>query len=113
MKNLFFLISTILIFSCGPQHIQDPNANVLVTWQYEDGPERIVLQNDCKPQLDCTSKSEAECAIALYYDSDRFVKKGEKLITKKLHLSARVEFIQAMCRLVEAEIRLKRAKTKN
>jgi hypothetical protein len=88
----------------------------LVTSQYENEPLRIIYPNareGCRPQLDCTNKSEAECAIALYYDSDRFIKEGKKLIDKELYLSARVEFMQAMTRLVEAEIRVKRARLNN
>ena len=113
MKYLIIALCVISFVGCGPQYVQDPNASVLVTVQYEDGPVKNVPRENCKPQLDCTGKSEAECAVALYHDSDRFVKQGEKFIAKKLYLSARVEFMQAICRLVEAEIRLERAKLNN
>ena len=101
------------MLGCGPQYAKDPNAHVLVTWQYEDGPENIVLPDDCKPQLDCTDKSEAECSVALYHDSDKFIKQGDELIEKKLYLSASLEFMQALTRLSEAKIRLERAKLAN
>jgi len=113
MRCLTIVMLSVFFIGCGPQYAKDPNANVLVTIQYEDGPERIRLDDDCKPQLDCTGKSEAECAVALYQDSERFVKEGEKLIAKKLYLSARVEFMQALTRLSEAEIRIERAKLNN
>ena len=115
MRNIF-LYSTVLFFfivSCGPQYVKDPNAKVLVTSQYEDGPVKIIFQDDCNPQLDCKDKSEAECAVALYHDSDNFIKEGKKLIEKKLYLSASLEFMQALTRLSEAKIRLDRAKLDN
>ncbi len=101
--------------SCGPQYARDPNAHVLVTSKYENEPERIIWPRgkDCKPQLDCRNKSEAECAVALYYDSDKFIAEGKELTRKKLFLSATVEYMQALTRLSEAEIRLERAKTNN
>ena len=112
-KFLSSIISILLIVSCGAQYVQDPNATVLVTSQYEDGPERVVSKSECKSQLDCTGKTEAECAIALYYDSEKFIKEGEVLISKELYASARIELMIALCRLVESEIRLNRAKTSN
>ena len=112
MKNILLPIMAVFL-GCGPQYARDPNASVLVTSQYEDEPVRIILSDNCNPQLDCSKKSEAECAVALYYDSDKFIKEGKKLLDKKLYISAKVEFMQAMTRLAEAEIRLKRAKTAN
>lgn len=100
-----------MCFSCGPQHVHDPNANVLVTWQYEDGPETIVLQDNYKSQLDCTGKSEADCAAGLYNASETFIKEGQRLEEKEFYISATVEYLQAMTRLSEAEIRLNKAKT--
>tara|TARA_R100000008_G_C3541517_1_gene145030 strand:+ start:501 stop:932 length:432 start_codon:yes stop_codon:yes gene_type:complete len=105
MKKLFILF---LLISCGPQYAKDPNAHTVVTVSYEGGPERIVLPENCKPQLDCSKKTEAECAIALYKASESFIKEGEKLADKKLYLSASIEYMQAMTRLSEAEIRIKR-----
>ena len=105
MKKYFILF---LLIGCGPQYIQDPNANVLVTYQYENGPVNIVFPENPKPQLDCSKKTEAECAIALYKASTKFIQEGKKLASKKLYLSASLEYIQAMTRLSEAEIRIKR-----
>ena len=115
MRNIYSysFVLFFLIVSCGPKYVKDPNAKVLVTSQYENGPVKIILHDDCSPQLDCKDKSEAECAVALYHDSDNFIKEGQKLIEKKLYLSASLEFMQALTRLSEAEIRLKRAKLDN
>ena len=113
VKHLIIALCMISFVSCGPQYVQDPNASVLVTVQYDDGLVKIVPNDDCKPQLDCKGMSEVECAVALYHDSERFVKEGEKLIAKKLYLSARVEFMQALTRLSESGIRIERAKLNN
>ena len=112
MKKILLLLGTLLI-ACGPQYVRDPNTSVLVTSQYEDGPVKIILSENCNPQIDCSKKSEAECAVALYHDSDKFIEEGKNLIDKKLYVSAKIEFMQAMTRLAEAEIRLNRAKTTN
>jgi hypothetical protein len=113
----YIAIAVLTLGACGPQYIDDPNARVLVTSQYEDEPPRIIYpdlnSNDCKPQLDCTGKSGADCAAALYNASEVFMKEGEKLELKKLYLSATVEYMQALTRLTEAEIRLDKAKTDN
>ena len=107
MRTLFILF---LLIACGPQHLRDPNAYVFVTSKYENEPERIISPkgDECKPQLDCSKKTEAECAIALYNVSESFINEGKKLSNKELYLSARVEYMQAMTRLAEAEIRIKR-----
>ena len=110
MKKIFILF---LLISCGPQYIQDPNAHTVVTVKYDNGPEKLVWPEECKPQLDCSKKTEAECAIALYKASEAFIKEGEKLADKKLYLSASIEYIQAMTRLSEAEIRIKRVEEYN
>ena len=107
MKKIFILL---LLCGCGPQYIDDPNARTVVTVQYEDGPMRVISPKgeECRSQLDCSSKNEAECAIALYNASEVFIKEGEGLAAKELYLSASVEYMQAMTRLSEAEIRIKR-----
>ena len=107
MKKLFIL-SLLISYSCGPQYVQDPNARVFVTVQYENGPERTISPENSKPQLDCRKKTEAECAIALYKVSQKFIQEGKKLASKKLYLSASLEYMQALTRLSEAEIRIKR-----
>ena len=107
MKKIFILF---LLCGCGPQYVDDPNAYTVVTVQYEDGPVRVISPKgeECRPQLDCSNKNEAECAIALYNASEAFIKEGEGLADKNLYLSASVEYMQAMTRLSEAEIRIKR-----
>ena len=110
MKKILILL---LLIGCGPQWAKDPNAHVLVTSQYEDGPERIISNPDCNPQIDCTGKSDAQCAIALYEESGEFMEKGKAHASRELYLSASSEYMHAMCRLVEAEIRLRRAKLDN
>jgi hypothetical protein len=112
---IWALISFISLFlyACGPKLIDDPNAYVYVVSQYENEAPRVVYPDDpskCKPQVDCTGKSDAECAVALYYDAERCAEEGERLAEKKLYRSARLEFMQALTRLIEAEIRLGRAK---
>tara|TARA_R110000824_G_scaffold3106_6_gene14268 strand:- start:6587 stop:7021 length:435 start_codon:yes stop_codon:yes gene_type:complete len=110
MKKIFILF---LLIGCGPQYAQDPNAYIVVTSQYENEPEKTIPNNNCKSQLDCKNKSEAECAVALYHDSERFIKQGKIFTKKELYLSAMVEYMQASSRLIEAEIRLKKAKTES
>ena len=114
MKNIF-ITSLFLFFSCGPQYVKDPNANVLVTVKYEDGPIKIVNipGETCNKQYDCKEKKGAECAAALYNASGSFIEEGKKLYNKKLYLSAKLAYIQAMTRLSEAEIRLNKAKADN
>ena len=107
------LIIVLLLFGCGPQYVDDPNAYVLVTSQYEDGPVEIVGTSKCKPMVDCTNKTKSECAIAHYNASDQFIQDGEKHIERELYLSAQVEFLQALCRLEAAKILLDEAKLNN
>lgn len=112
-----YAIMVVMILACGPQYIPDPNSRTIVTSQYEDEPPRIILPSEigekCNPQLDCTGKSESDCAAALYNASAAFIEAGEDLEQRSLYLSATVEYMQALTRLSEAEIRLKRAKTTN
>jgi len=105
MKKLFILF---LLISCGPQYVQDPNAHTIVTVQYENEPPKVISPENSKSQLDCNKKTEAECAVALYKASTKFIQEGKRLAAKKLYLSASLEYIQAMTRLSEAEIRIKR-----
>tara|TARA_R110000824_G_scaffold3750_2_gene17844 strand:- start:1174 stop:1617 length:444 start_codon:yes stop_codon:yes gene_type:complete len=108
-------LSLIIFFlaACGPQWVQDPNASVVVTCQVDGGDEQIVLQKNCKSQAACEGKTGAECAIALYRDALSLIKEAETLEDKKMFLSARVEYMLALSRLIEAEIRLKEAKVTN
>ena len=96
------------VVACATQFMPDPNANTVLTVQYEDEAPRIVLRDDCKAQLDCAGKTEEQCAIALFEDSQKYIDEGEKMEQKKFYLTATVEYMQAMSRLIEAEIRLKR-----
>ena len=110
MKKLFIVL---LLFGCGPQYVDDPNAYVLVTSKYEDGPVEIVGTSKCKPMVDCTTKTHAECAVAHYHASFQFIRDGEEFIEKELYVSARIEFMQAICRLEAAKILLEEAKLNN
>ena len=115
-KNMTCLlaIAGLGIAACGPQYAKDPNANVLVTSQYEDGPVKIITnEKNCKSQVDCKNKTEAECAAALYNSSLSMIEQASEFTEKELYLSARLEYMHALCRLYEAEIRIKRAKTTN
>ena len=114
MNYVLYLI--LIIFSlaaCGPQYVQDPNASVVVTYQIDGGPPQLVLRNDSKSQSQCADKTGADCAASLYHDALKFIQEGEMLEDKKMLLSARVEYLQALGRLIEAEIRLKEAKVTN
>ena len=104
----------IFILSCGPGYVQDPNAYVMVTSQYENEDPRIILsEKNCRPQVDCNAKTKAECVIAFYVDSQRLTDNAKALIKKRFFLSARVELMQALCRLYTIEINLKSIKTDN
>ena len=113
MKGIFFAL--LLVCGCGPQYIEDPNTYVYVTSQYENEEPKVIYPNSnstCKPQLDCIGKTEVECAVALFHASKPFMDEGEELGKKELYASARITYMQALCRLYEAEIRLKRGKLK-
>tara|TARA_R110000824_G_C14942168_1_gene649964 strand:+ start:53 stop:493 length:441 start_codon:yes stop_codon:yes gene_type:complete len=110
MKKIFIVL---LLLGCGPQYLDDPNAHTLVTSQYEDGPVEIIAMSRCKPMVDCTNKTKSECAIAHYSASDQFIQEGEAHITRDLYLSAKLEFMQALCRLEVAKILLEQAKLNN
>ena len=111
-----YVMLSFLLIACGPYWADpDPNANVLVTSQYENEPVMIILlpSEKHKPQFDCKEKRGAECAAALYNNAQLFIAEGERLTKKKLFLSAQVEYMQALTRLSEAEIILNKAKTEN
>tara|TARA_R110002110_G_scaffold336500_1_gene547101 strand:- start:47 stop:496 length:450 start_codon:yes stop_codon:yes gene_type:complete len=113
-KPLIILI--FLAIACGHTYPPDPNAVVVVTVK-EPGSseERLVLPHDssCSPQFKCGKNKGADCAAALYRDALKYISEGKSFETKKLYLTARVSYLQAMCRLVEAEIRINDAKTTN
>ena len=111
MKARIFAL--LIVCACGPQFAEDPNAYVYVTSQYENQDPKVIYSNknsDCKPQLDCTGKSEVECAVGLFHAAEPYMDEGEELGTKELYVSARGSYMQALCRLYEAEIRLNRGK---
>ena len=108
-----FSLICLLIVGCAPYYADDPNSHTLVTSRYENSPEEITSVSKCKPMVDCTSKTLAECSISHYNSSDKYVREGERLITKKLYLSAKIEFMQAICRLEVADILLEQAKLDN
>ena len=116
LKWIITLLS-ILLLACGPQYVQDPNATVFVTSEYEDGFGNVEVkwihpfQDPAlyKPQADCKDKDDLSCSIVLYDDSLKYMKEGNKLAGQNLHLSACIEYLQALSRLYEAEIRLDRS----
>lgn len=107
-----------LLASCGPQFVQDPNATVFVSSEYDDGFGNLEVAwiypflepKYCKPQVDCKNKDNLSCSVILYDSAHKFMKEGDKLASQKLYLSASIEYLQALSRLYEAEIRLERAK---
>lgn len=108
------ILGVLMFFNgCTAHHPTDPNANTIVTYQYQNGPVNIVLQDKHKSQIDCSDKTLATCAIALYIDSEKYINKGKNLTSKKLYLSATVEYLQALTRLSVAKIKAKEAKLKN
>ena len=116
LKWVIILLTTLFI-ACGPQYVQNPNAKVFVTSEYDDGFGNLEVKwiypfqepEQCKPQADCKDKDDLSCSIILYDDSLKYIKEGDKLASKKLYLSAAIEYLQALSRLYEAEIRLDRA----
>ena len=117
MKWVLILLPVLLV-SCGPRFVQDPNATVFVSSEYNDGFGNLEVNwiypfqepKYCKPQANCKNKDNLSCSIILYDDSRKYMKEGDKLASQKLYLSASIEYLQALSRLYEAEIRLKRAK---
>ncbi|QDP51436.1 MAG: hypothetical protein GOVbin630_134 [Prokaryotic dsDNA virus sp.] len=102
------IASLFLGASCGPQYAPDPNARVLVISQYENEPIVIHLPSNSPPQANCVDKTEVACARILFWDADKFILTAENLIKQKLYLSASLEYLQALTRLTEAHIRIKR-----
>ena len=116
MKTIILFYLTLLFVSaCGPQYVQNPNANVIVISQYEDESPKIVLSpnSDCNLKTICDTKTGANCAAFLYRQSESFIQEGKKLITKKLYLSAQLEYMQALSHLSIGEIVLKKSKTES
>jgi len=111
------ILLPILFIACGPQYVQDPNATVFVTSEYDDGFGNKEIKwiypfqepETCKPQADCKNKDDLSCSVILYDDSLKYMKEGDKLAAQNLYLSASIEYLQALSRLYEAEIRLNRS----
>jgi len=97
------------MISCGIHYAEDINSYIVVTSKYDDGPEILVTTSIPKPLTDCLNLSEAQCAEALYNDAERYIAQGEEFIHRQLYVSAKVEFMQALCRLEAAKIRLRQA----
>jgi hypothetical protein len=112
-----YSIVVILLFfflgSCSHSLPSNSNGHTLVTPQYDGGAQEIMLARNCKPQFNCGDKTGGECAAALYSDGQKQLTEATELEDKKLYVSARLQYIIAMCRYIEAEIRLKHAKTTN
>lgn len=112
-KHLLFGVSFFLAHSCAPTYIQDPNANVIVTAQYRDEAPQIILNDVYRPhaQVDCRTLNEVECARKLYEKGIKIFIEAKSYQSRKLQLMAMLEYNRALSRFIEAEIRLKRAKT--
>ena len=116
LKWIIILLTTLFI-ACGPQYVQDPNATVFVTSEYDDGFGTLEIKwiypfqelDLCNPQADCKDKDDLSCSIILYDDSYKYMVEGNKLFTQRLYISASIEYLQALSRLYEAEIRLRQA----
>ena len=105
MKALLVLL---LVAGCSSQFTNNTN-----TRPNEYSPKETNSINKCKPMIDCTNKSKSACAVAHYNAAVYYIQNGEKLIEKQLYLSAKIEFMQAVCRLEAAKILLKQAKLNN
>jgi len=112
---ILFCLALFFVSACGSRFAQNPNANVIVVSQYEDESPKIVLSpnSDCNRKTICDTKKGANCAAFLYLQSESFIQEGKKLITKKLYLSAQLEYMQALCYLFIGEIVLKKSKTES
>ena len=116
MKWVLILLP-VLSIACGPQYAQDPNATVFVSSEYDDGFGNLEIKwiypflepEKCKSQVNCKNKDNLSCSIILYDDAFKYMKEGDKLAFQGLYLSASIEYMQALSRLYEAEIRLNRA----
>jgi len=109
----YFSSFIFLVMSCGSQYVVNPNTQILVTSQYENEPERIISSTSCNSTASQRKMSEAECAVSLYHESEKFLNVGKKLMKKNLYVSAQTEFMKAISKLKEAKIRLNVAKTSN
>ena len=111
------ILLPIISIACGPQYVQDPNATVFVSSEYDDGFGNLEIKwvypfqelHLCNPQADCKDKDDLSCSIVLYDDSHKYMIEGDKLFDQHLYISASIEYLQALSRLYEAEIRLNRA----
>ena len=122
MRLLTYLllgVSFLLAYSCGPTYVRDPNSAAILTVTYEgawpednEGPDIIFYHDyEYRPQMDCTKLDEVECSRALYEKGVKIFLEAKSLEPKKLKLTATLEYNRALSHFIEAEIRLKRAKT--
>ena len=106
-----FILAALLLNSCAPTYVQDPNSSVIVTVKYEDGPETIASSR-CQVGFDCCDdKKGAECATLLYNRAKSFIQNGGKQANRSLYTSAVAEYMQALSLLKRAKIILVDAKT--
>ena len=100
--------------SSNSSHLDDPNAQVVVTSQYEGSAEKLILPSttNCSPPFNCASKKlvGANCAAALYNNAKEYMEEGITLELKGMYLAARVQYLMAECRLKKAQIVLNEAK---
>jgi hypothetical protein len=118
--NLKCALTLILFFiyagcSSNSSYLNDPNASVVVTSQYEGSAEKIILPStqNCSPPFNCADKKGANCAVALYHNALTYIEKANKLEKQEMYLSARVEYLMATCRLMRAQTMLNDAKLTN
>ena len=106
-----------VLFGCSSNstHLDDPNALVIVTSQYEGSAEKLILPptNKCSPPFDCAEQKGANCAAALFHDALKHIKLADELQLKDMPMAARVEYLMAECRLTEAQSVLKESKLTN
>lgn len=98
---------------CRFYYPDDPNARTIVTSKYLDEEPKIIMPPGapCTKQIDCSDKTKAECSVALYNDAIKIMEEGLRLEDKKMYVSAKLEYMIALCRLSAAEILYKQANT--
>ena len=107
-----YVLPFVFVFGCAHQPTLDPNAVVCVSSQYENEPENF---HGCGVNFHkiCKNKRGAECSAALYNNAQENISEAVILAKRKLYLSASLEYMQALSKLTEAEIRLNNAKLSN
>ena len=117
LKSALIMIGFAILFGCSSNssHLDDPNALVIVTSQYEGSAEKLILPptKKCSPPFDCADQHGANCAAALFENALEHIAKADEMQINDMPMAARVEYLMAECRLTEAQSVLKESKLTN